>query len=129
MVASFAIIHRPSYYTSQPSAYYQADVEAAGIWLRGNEKLGVVRGSPVRALDFDLLCEGCDTSGRKLVKTPAFKRRALGVDITLSSPKAVSVLYAVGDEELRKTISEAEDAAVEATIRLIETEIPPRPKG
>lgn len=129
MVASFAIIHRPSYYTSQPSAYYQADVEADGVWLRGNEKLGVVQGSPVRAADFDLLCEGCDTSGRKRVKTPAFKHRALGVDITLSSPKAVSVLYAAGDDELRKTIAEAEDAAVEATIRLIETEIPLARRG
>lgn len=129
MVASFAIIHRPSYYTSQPSAYYQADVEAAGVWLRGNEKLGVMEGSPVRARDFDLLCEGCNTSGRKLVKTPAFKRRALGVDITLSCPKAVSVLYAAGDDELRKTIAEAEDAAVEATVRLIETEIPLARRG
>lgn len=99
------------------------------MWLRGNTRLGVVQGSPVRALDFDLLCAGCDTSGRKLVEAPKFKRRALGVDITLSSPKAVSVLYAIGEEELRKTIAEAEDAAVEATIRLIETEIPLARRG
>ena len=129
MVATFAIIHRPAYYTSQPSAYYRADAEAGGVWLRGNDKLGVIQGSPVRALDFDLLCAGCDTSSRKLVKAPKFKRRALGVDITLSCPKAVSVLYAIGNEELRKTIAEAEDAAVEATIRLIETEIPLARRG
>jgi conjugative relaxase-like TrwC/TraI family protein len=129
LVASFAIIHRPSYYTAGASGYYQADAEAQGVWLRGNEKLGVVQGSAVSALDFDLLCNGCDTSGRKLVKTPKFKRRALGVDITLSSPKAVSVLYAVGDEAQRQAIAEAEDAAVEATIRLIETEIPLARRG
>lgn len=130
MVASFAIIHRPEYYTSQASTYYQADAkaEAGGVWLRGNEKLGVVKGQ-VRALDFDLLCNGCDTSGRKLIKTPKFKRRALGVDITLSCPKAVSVIYAIGDEAQRQAIAEAEDAAVEATIRLIETEIPLARRG
>lgn len=124
MVATFAVIHRPAYYTSQPSAYYAADKETAGVWLRGNERLGVAEGSEVRPLDFDLLCEGCDTSGKKLVKTPLFKRRALGVDITLSSPKAVSVLYAAGDEALREEIASAERAAVEATLRLIEKEIP-----
>lgn len=129
MVASFAIIHRSEYYTSEASAYYTADKEAAGVWLRGNEKLGVVQGSPVKPLDFDLLCEGCDTSGRKLVKAPRFKRRALGVDITLSSPKAVSVLYAAGDDALRAEIATAERAAVEATLRVIEQEIPLARRG
>jgi conjugative relaxase-like TrwC/TraI family protein len=129
LVATFAIIHRPSYYTSQPSSYYQADAEAGGVWLRGNERLGVVQGSSVHPLDFDLLCAGCDTSGKKLTKTPRFKRRALGVDITLSSPKAVSVLYAAGDETLREEIASAERAAVEATLRLIEKEIPLARRG
>lgn len=129
MVASFAIIHRPAYYTSEPSAYYTADREAAGVWLRGNERLGIVQGSAVRPRDFDLLCEGCDTAGNKLVKTPLFKRRVLGVDITLSSPKAVSVLYAAGDDALRAEIAAAERAAVEATLRIIEQEIPLARRG
>ncbi|EFI52801.1 MobF family relaxase [Afipia sp. 1NLS2] len=129
MVATFAIIHRPAYYTSQPSAYYTADKEAAGVWLRGNERLGIVQGSAVRPRDFDLLCEGCDTTGKKLVKTPLFKRRVLGVDITLSSPKAVSVLYAAGDDALREEIASAERASVEATLRIIEQEIPLARRG
>ncbi|MEW6397464.1 MAG: MobF family relaxase [Pseudomonadota bacterium] len=129
MVATFAIIHRPAYYTSQPSAYYTADKEAAGVWLRGNERLGIVEGSAVRPRDFDLLCEGCDTAGKKLVKTPLFKRRVLGVDITLSSPKAVSVLYAAGDDALRAEIASAERASVEATLRIIEQEIPLARRG
>ena len=129
MVATFAIIHRPAYYTSQPSAYYTADKEAAGVWLRGNERLGIVQGSAVRPRDFDLLCEGCDTTGKKLVKTPLFKRRVLGVDITLSSPKAVSVLYAAGDNALREEIASAERASVEATLRIIEQEIPLARRG
>lgn len=129
MVATFAVIHRPAYYTSQPSAYYQADGETQGVWLRGNQRLGVAPGSAVDAGTFDLLCEGCDAFGNKLVTTPPGKRRMLGIDITLSSPKAVSVLYAVGDEKLRESIAAAERIAVEATLALIENEIPLARRG
>lgn len=130
MVASFGVIHRPSYYTSQPAAaYYQVDADSGGTWLRGNARLGVVEGSAVDPIVFDRLCEGCDAEGNKLVKTPIFKRRMLGVDITLSSPKSVSVLYAMGDPALRDSIASAERVAVEATIRLIEREIPLARRG
>lgn len=93
MVASFALIHRTSYYTSQPSAYYQADAEAGGVWLRGSERLGVVQGSAVDPTVFDRLCEGCDAQGNKLIKESLGKRRVLGVDITLSSPKPVRAVW------------------------------------
>jgi conjugative relaxase-like TrwC/TraI family protein len=129
LVASFAIIHRSEYYTSEASAYYTADQDAAGVWLRGNERLGIVQASAVDPRDFDRLCEGCDTNGNRLVKTPLFKRRVLGVDITLSSPKAVSVLYAAGDDVLREEIASAERAAVEATLRIIDQEIPLARRG
>jgi conjugative relaxase-like TrwC/TraI family protein len=129
LVASFGVIHRPNYYTSQPAAYYQVDADAGGTWLRGNARLGVVQGSAVDPIVFDRLCDGCDADGNKLVKTPIFKRRMLGVDITLSSPKSVSVLYAVGDAALRDSIASAERSAVEATIRMIEDEIPLARRG
>src|ERR1035437_45069 len=129
MVASFGIIHRPGYYTSQPSAYYQAEAEAGGVWLRGNERLGVAQGSAVDAVVFDRLCEGCDAEGNRLIKQSFGKRRVLGIDITLSSPKSVSVLYAIGDAGLRSEIAAAERAAVEATLRLIEQEIPLARRG
>jgi conjugative relaxase-like TrwC/TraI family protein len=129
LVASFGIIHRPGYYTSQPSAYYQADAEAGGVWLRGNDRLGVAQGSAVDPVVFDRLCEGCDADGNKLVTESFSKRRVLGVDITLSSPKSVSVLYAIGGATLRSDIAAAERAAVEATLRLIEQEIPLARRG
>lgn len=129
MVATFAVIHRPAYYTSQPSAYYQADGETRGVWMRGNQRLGVTPGSAVDAGTFDLLCEGCDAFGNKLVTTPPGKRRMLGIDITVSSPKAVSVLYALGNETLRASIAAAERKAVEATLALIENEIPLARRG
>ena len=129
MVASFALIHSPSYYTSQPSAYYQADAEAGGVWLRGNERLGVVQGSAVDPTVFDRLCEGCDAQGNKLIKESSGKRRVLGVDITLSYPKSLSVLYGIGDKVVQGDIAADERAAVEATLRLIEQEIPLARRG
>lgn len=123
MVASFAIIRRPSYYTSQPSDYYRSGAESGGVWLRGNAKLRIVAGTAVNPRDFDFLCDGCDAAGNRLVSAPLFRRRAPGVDITLSSPKSVSVLYAAGDPQLRASIADAERAAVEAVLRLIEKEV------
>lgn len=123
MVASFAIIRRPGYYTSQPSDYYRAGAESGGVWLRGNTKLRIVAGTAVDPRDFDLLCDGCDAAGNRLVSAPSFKRRAPGVDLTLSSPKSLSVLYAAGDHSIQTMIADAERAAVEAVLRLIEKEI------
>ncbi len=123
LVASFAIIRRPSYYTSQPSDYYRSGAESAGVWLRGNARLRIVAGTAVNPRDFDLLCDGCDAAGNRLVSAPLFKRRAPGVDITLSSPKSVSVLYAAGGPDVRASIAESERAAVEAVLRLIEKEV------
>jgi conjugative relaxase-like TrwC/TraI family protein len=123
LVASFAIIRRPGYYTSQPSDYYRSGAESGGVWLRGNAKLRIVAGTAVDPRDFDLLCDGCDAAGNRLVSAPLFKRRAPGVDLTLSSPKSVSVLYAAGDPDVRASIADAERAAVEAVLRLIENEV------
>jgi conjugative relaxase-like TrwC/TraI family protein len=131
LVASFALIRRPSYYTRGHAAdYYQAGTEAGGVWLRGNARLGVERGTPVGADVFERLCAGRGPDGKVLVKGAGpGGRRVAGVDVTLSSPKAVSVLWAVGDASLRAEIAAAEAEAVEATLQLIEREIPLARRG
>lgn len=129
MVASFAIIRSTGYYTSRTSALdYYAGGESRGVWLRGHEQLGVAAGEPVQRGDFDRICAGLDAGGNRLGKT-ASTDRMFGVDITLSSPKSVSVLYALGDLTVRQTIAQAEREAVEATLRLIEAEIPLARRG
>ncbi|MBX9841460.1 MAG: relaxase domain-containing protein [Xanthobacteraceae bacterium] len=130
MVASFALIRRPSYYTrGQAADYYQTSTEAGGVWLRGNARLGVEQGTPVDAKQFERLCAGRGPDGTVLVKGTGAKGRVAGVDVTLSSPKAVSVLWAIGNEELRAEIAAAEAEAVEATLQLIEREIPLARRG
>lgn len=125
MVASFAVISSPAYYTQQAgasaAASYYASGKALGTWLRGHEALGIAAGDAVRPQDFDRICAGVDPFGWSLVKVAG--ARICGVDVTLSSPKAVSVLWALGDTSLRASIAAAESSAVEATLRLIDREI------
>lgn len=128
MVASFGVIRRANYYTRNAADYYQTGADSAGIWLRGNVHLGVERGTAVDGKLFERLCAGRGASGKLLVKGGSGKRVA-GVDVTLSSPKAVSVLWAIGDEGLRADIAAAEAEAVEAALQLIEREIPLARRG
>ena len=129
MVASFAVIRSTGYYTKQTAALdYYTGGEGCGVWLRGHERLGVAAGDRVRPEDFDRICSSLDKDGKRLGQVSTADR-TLGVDITLSSPKAVSVLFAFGDSEQRRTIAQAEREAVEATLRLIEREIPLARRG
>lgn len=130
MVASFGVIRRASYYTRNAADYYQAGAEADGVWLRGNARLGVERGTAVDAEVFERLCAGRAPDGKLLVKGAGAKgRRAAGVDVTLSAPKSVSVLWAAGNPQVRAEIAAAEAEAVEATLQLIEREIPLARRG
>jgi len=131
LVASFALIRRPSYYTRGKAAdYYQSGSEDAGVWLRGNARLGVERDTPVDAKVFERLCAGRGSDGTILVKGAGPNgQRVAGVDVTLSSPKAVSILWAIGGPQLRAEIAAAEAEAVEATLQLIEREIPLARRG
>jgi hypothetical protein len=43
-----------------------------------------------------------------------------GFDVTCSAPKSVSVLYAVGDDDVRREVLDAHDAAVAAAVGWIE---------
>lgn len=130
MVASFAVIHSVSYYTRQsPAVSYYADGETAGIWLRGHLQLGATAGKAVRHEDFDRICAGLDISGHLLVKSTSVGPRMFGVDITCSSPKAVSVFWALADDPTRQAIEDAEGQALESTIGFVEREIPLARRG
>jgi conjugative relaxase-like TrwC/TraI family protein len=130
LVASFAIIRSPSYYTKGAAAdYYQSGADSGGVWLRGNSRLGVKRGASVDPKLFESLCAGLGPDGGVLVKGAGPRGRVAGIDLTLSCPKSVSVLWAIGDPHLRAEIAAAEQEAVEATLQFIEQEIPLARRG
>jgi len=123
MVASFAIIHRADYYTRDSSSYYLSDREPDGRWLTGSERLGIDAGTNVEANIFENLCAGIDQNGQTLIKYAGAGRHTAGVDLTFSCPKGVSVLWALGDGDLRHVIEAAESKAVAATITFLEQEL------
>jgi len=124
MVASFAIIHRADYYTRDSSNYYLSDREPNGRWLTGSECLGIDAGTDVEAIIFESLCAGIGRNGQTLIQHSGAGRHTAGIDLTFSCPKGVSVLWALGDDDLRRTIEAAESEAVAATISFLEQELP-----
>src|SRR4051812_22708765 len=100
--------------------YYLHCAEAAGVWVGdGVRALGL--GGTVDALRLDRVLSGCaPASGDPLGRV--VPRRGPGFDLTFSAPKSVSVLFGVGDEELRGAIQDAHDQAAREALAYVERE-------
>ncbi len=101
-----------AYYVEQLPNYYLDSGEPRGIWLGdGARQLGVsgevgddaflavMAGMDPRRADRDLGRRYDDKSVR-------------GFDVTASAPKSVSVLWALGDQQVRRAVLDAHDTAV-----------------
>ncbi|MGC9101138.1 MAG: MobF family relaxase [Caldisericum sp.] len=76
------------------------------------------RGVFVGKLAERLNLEGKEVVGEKLKEFSGKNR--VGIDVTVSAPKSVSIAYALAPDEVRKQIKEAYDKAVNSLIREIE---------
>ena len=90
--------------------YYVGGSEARGEWMgagaRQLELTGAVAGEHLRGV-----LEGFDRDGLSLRDSPCALRNA-GYDMTVSAPKSVSVLFALGDPMLQRAVRSAHDRAV-----------------
>jgi len=108
-----------AYYVEGPGGYYLDGDEPPGRWLgRGAEALGL--SGDVEDDDFLTLMDGRDPLTGALLGTSHNDRTVRGFDVTCSAPKSVSVLYAIGDDQVRKEVLDAHDAAVAAAFGWIE---------
>src|SRR3954470_7383415 len=100
--------------------YYLGGPEAPGAWIgSGGRPLGL-RGS-VDADRLDRVLAGeHPVSGEPLGRV--VRQRVPGFDLTFSAPKSVSVLFGVGDDELRGVIRDAHEQAVAEALGYIERE-------
>jgi len=109
-----------AYYAEQLPNYYLDSGEPRGIWVgEGAQQLGVtgevsdeaflavMAGMDPRRPDRDLGRRYDDKSVR-------------GFDVTASAPKSVSVLWALGDQHIRRSVLDAHDTAVRGLARWIE---------
>lgn len=102
--------------------YYLQGGEPEGKWIgRGAGKLklsGTVIGKDLRALFLGF----SPTTGNKLVQNAGSERRQVGWDLTFSTPKSVSVFWALAPRHVRREIIAAHEQAVRAAISYLEDE-------
>ena len=102
--------------------------QAPGRWLAEEETLaalGVQAGEPVDGADFIALMDGRHPgTGRWLRPGGAGGGRGGGIDVTLSAPKSVSAVWALGDPWQRERIEAAHARAVEQTILYLREQVP-----
>jgi len=97
--------------------YYLSGPDQAGVWI-GNGSAGLGLDGTVAPDDLRaILDQRHPITGEKL---PARQIRRVGFDLTLSAPKSVSLLWALGDADQSAAAVEAHHAAVRATVDYLE---------
>lgn len=113
-----------SYYLNLAAEdYYIGGGEPEGVWLStaGARSLGL-RGK-VSKQDLHAFFHGFKPDGTPLVQNAGDPKRTPGHDLTFSSPKSLSVYWAVASQEIRQAIQKAQLDAVTHAIRYLEQEV------
>src|ERR1700736_551023 len=120
MVATIAAGTTAQYYSKQ-SEYYLGGREPAGCWISATNNFGVTNDSTLDDALFKRLHAGFDEDGQSLLTNSGdVTRRVAGIDLTLSAPKSVSIIFALADEETRRAIEAAQHRACEVTIAFLD---------
>ena len=126
MVATLAQAASAAYYLESqrsfrhPNEYYTAGEEPDGVWFNPKGLFGLADGGKVDSSDFHRLYNGFEpNTGGKLTQNAGSERRSAGLDMTFSTDKSVSALWAVADPGLRSEIERAHNDA--ARVALEET--------
>ena len=100
--------------------YYAQRTNSPGTWYgSGAKALGL--GGEASPEQIENLLRGFSPDGEsKLVQNAGAENRKLGVDLTFSAPKSVSVEWGLLDEENREIIAQAHERAVEDTLNWLE---------
>ncbi len=107
------------YYTDPVPLYYLDDHEPPGLWRgRGADLLGL-SGEVDEAAFLAVMAGFHPVTGSRLGRRYGDKS-VRGFDATFSAPKSVSVLFGIGDPEVRRDVTEAHDLAVTAVMGWVE---------
>ncbi len=99
--------------------YYAGRGEAPGIWLGGGAAALGLAGT-VDAGQYLAVMQGRVPDGEGHLLERSAGRKVLGWDLTFSSPKSLSLLWAIGDVEVSTAIRRAHDKAVAETVAWLE---------
>jgi conjugative relaxase-like TrwC/TraI family protein len=101
--------------------YYVGSGEAPGRWVgQASERLGL--SGEVNGTSLTAVLDGIDPSTGVELEARHRARRVPGFDATLSAPKSVSILFAIGGRDVAAEISAAHDLAVDAALGMLEAE-------
>jgi conjugative relaxase-like TrwC/TraI family protein len=100
--------------------YYTGRGESAGRWTGNGARLLGLEGEVAAGELEALLVGGIDPGSGEPLRLTATSVQ--GFDLTFSAPKSVSVLYAVGDEDVRRAVVDAHEAAVAQGLGYLERE-------
>lgn len=99
--------------------YYAGAAEARGQWVgEGAAALGLaheVDGAALRRVLF-----GLDPDDGAPLRSSSSAVRVAGFDLTFSAPKSVSVVFGIGDHEMRAAVRGAHDRAVREAVGYLE---------
>lgn len=122
MVATVAAGTSTSYYLAQVE-YYAGGREPEGRWLLAGPGLDVVAVAPVHPADFERLHAAKDLQDRPLLANDGGRtERVRAYDIAFSAPKEVSILWGLANPDLQLAIERAQQEAVAAAFRLLDTQ-------
>ncbi|MCL1693291.1 MAG: relaxase domain-containing protein [Actinomycetia bacterium] len=108
------------YYTEHlPSYYLDGDEPPGRWWGRGADRLGLSKEIDPEA--FLAVMAGHDPATERHLGRRMGEESVRGYDATFSAPKSVSVMFALGDSEMRRQVVEAHERAVEAVLGWVET--------
>jgi conjugative relaxase-like TrwC/TraI family protein len=123
-VASVSAMKSADYYTNlQSQDYYLKGAEPKGLWWGdGATKLGL--SEQIEQKTFSNLFYGMSDDGQKLVENANKINRRAGWDVTFSSDKSFSALWAIADDETRTRLEHIHDAAVKDAIAYFQANMP-----
>ncbi|MCH8992318.1 MAG: relaxase domain-containing protein, partial [Acidobacteria bacterium] len=107
------------YYTEHLPSYYLDGDEPPGRWWGRGATLLVLDGN-IEAEAFLAVMAGHDPAMGGDLGRRYGEESVRGYDATFSAPKSVSVLFGIGDADLRQQVVEAHEQAVGAVLRWVE---------
>ena len=107
------------YYTERLPGYYLDGQEPPGRWW-GNAARDLGFSGEIDAEEFLAVMAGRDPVTGEVLGRRYGEGSVRGYDVTFSAPKSVSVLFALGSEQIREQVVEAHDSAVGAVLGWVE---------
>lgn len=122
MVATWNPAASAEYYTTQSGYYSQAE-EPEGYWYAPWHDFGLTDGKAVKPLLFERLFNARGADGRSLIKGGDTRmKRVAAFDVTFSAPRSPTLIRALGDSNVGRTIEEAHKRAVDHALSILARE-------